>query len=202
MPFQDSFYIFLTEINPGIFLKALLYKYKSVIKFIATFLTVYFVLTLTYKFYLDYSDGSKYYPDYLTNLVAQQSQSLIATFGYNADILPHPDEPSMKLLVNSKYVARVVEGCNSISVIILFVSFIIAFAGKFKSTAMYILAGSVMIYIVNLIRIAILSIGLYNYPWRREILHTVIFPMIIYGMVFLLWMFWVNRFSKLKKAHA
>lgn len=183
-------------------MKALLLKYKSVVKFILTFLTVYVVLTIGYKVYLDFSDGSKYYPDYLTNLVAKQSESLINTLGYDAKIVPHPDEPSMKLLVNSKFVARVVEGCNSISVIILFISFIIAFAGKFKATFIYILSGSVLIYVVNLIRIAILSIGLYNYPWREDILHTVIFPMIIYGMVFLLWMFWVNRFSKKKQQHA
>nr|WP_321231689.1 exosortase family protein XrtF [uncultured Psychroserpens sp.] len=180
-------------------MKALLVKYKSVVKFILTFLSVYFVLTLTYKFYLDFSDGSKYYPDYVTNLVANQSELLLNTFGYDSKVMPHPNEPSMKLIVENKFVARVVEGCNSVSVIILFISFIVAFAGRFKSTFLYILAGSVLIYSVNLLRIAILSIGLYNYPWRRDILHTVIFPMIIYGMVFLLWMFWVNRFSKHKK---
>jgi exosortase family protein XrtF len=118
--------------------------------------------------------------------------------GYDAQISPHSNERSMKLLVNSKFVARVVEGCNSISVIILFVSFIIAFSGKFKVTFFYLLAGSALIYVVNLVRIAILSIGLYNYPWRRDILHTVIFPLIIYGLVFLLWMLWVNQFSKKK----
>lgn len=202
MLFLDSFCIILTESNLSFYLKALLHKYKSVVKFILTFLTVYIVLTICYKLYLDISDGSKYYPDYLTNLVAKQSESLINTLGYNAEIAPHPNEPSMKLLINSKFVARVVEGCNSISVIILFVSFIIAFAGKFKATFIYVLSGSVLIYVVNLIRIAVLSIGLYNYPWREHILHTVIFPMIIYGMVFLLWMFWVNRFSKKKKQHA
>lgn len=183
-------------------MKALLIKYNSVVKFILTFLTVYVVLTMSYKLYLDFSDGSKYYPDYLTNLVAKQSESLIRALGYDAMIVPHPNEPSMKLLVNSKFVARVVEGCNSISVIILFISFILAFAGKFKTTVIYILAGSVLIYVVNLIRIAILSIGLYNYPWREDVLHTVIFPMVIYGLVFLLWMFWVNRFSKNKKQYA
>lgn len=183
-------------------MKALLLKYNSVVKFILTFLTVYVVLTMSYKLYLDFSDGSKYYPDYLTNLVAKQSESLIRALGYDAVIVPHPNEPSMKLLVNSKFVARVVEGCNSISVIILFISFILAFAGKFKTTVIYILAGSVLIYVVNLIRIAILSIGLYNYPWREDVLHTVIFPMVIYGLVFLLWMFWVNRFSKNKKQYA
>lgn len=183
-------------------MKALFLKYKSVVKFILTFLTVYFVLTLVYKFYLDFSDGSKYYPDYFTNLVAKQSNMLLHAVGYDARIAPHPDEPSMKLIINDKFVARVVEGCNSISVIILFISFIVAFSGRFKATFLYILSGSVLIYIVNLVRIVILSIGLYNYPWRREILHTVIFPLIIYGMVFLLWMFWVNRFSKLEKANA
>ncbi|MFT4805433.1 MAG: exosortase family protein XrtF, partial [Psychroserpens sp.] len=90
---------------------------------------VYVVLTIGYKLYLDFSNGSRFYPDYFTNLVAKQSESLINTLGYEAKVVAHPDEPSMKLLVNSKFVARVVEGCNSISVIILFVSFIIAFAG-------------------------------------------------------------------------
>jgi exosortase family protein XrtF len=178
--------------------KALLLKYKSVVKFILTFLAVYVVLTLSYKLYIDFSVGPKYYPDYFTNLVAEQSKSLINAVGYDAQISPHSNERSMKLLVNSKFVARVVEGCNSISVIILFVSFIIAFSGKFKVTFFYLLAGSALIYVVNLVRIAILSIGLYNYPWRRDILHTVIFPLIIYGLVFLLWMLWVNQFSKKK----
>ncbi|WP_456437376.1 exosortase family protein XrtF [Psychroserpens sp.] len=183
-------------------MKALFLKYKSVVKFILTFLTVYFLLTLAYKFYLDLSVGSKYYPDYFTNLVAKQCDMLLHAVGYDTHVIPHPDEPSMKLIINDKFVARVVEGCNSISVIILFISFVIAFAGKFKATFLYIISGSVLIYTVNLVRIVILSIGLYNYPWRREILHTVIFPLIIYGMVFLLWMFWVNRFSKLDKANA
>lgn len=159
---------------------------------------VYGVLSLAYQLYLDLSEDSSYYPDYLTNVASRQSKELLETIGYETRVEPHPNEPSMKLLIRDKYVARVVEGCNSISVIILFISFVIAFSGKFKTTFFYILAGSTLLYVVNLIRVVILSIGLYHYPWRREILHTVIFPAIIYGMVFILWMFWVNRFSNLK----
>ena len=177
----------------------LIKKYKPVVRFIITFLSVYIVLAVAYKLYLDYSDGSKYYPDYFTNTVAKQSQDILNTFGYETVIESHPDEPTMKIIIRDKYVARVVEGCNSISIIILFVSFIIAFSGKFKTTLFYLLAGSTLLYVVNLVRIAILSVGLFHYPWRREILHVVIFPAIIYGMVFLLWMFWVNRFSNLNK---
>lgn len=180
-------------------MRELFKKYKSVVRFILTFLLTYIILSLVYKFYLDYSDGLTYYPDYITSTVAAQTEDLLNAFGYDSQALAHPDEPSMKLIVRDKYVARVIEGCNSVSVIILFVAFIIAFAGRKRITLMYILAGSVLIYVVNLLRIVILSIGLFHYPWRREILHTVIFPLMIYGMVFLLWMFWVNRFSNLSK---
>lgn len=182
-------------------MKSLLLQYKSVIKFIITFLLVYGVLSFVYSQYLELSKGTIYYPDYVTNLVANQSEILLDSFGYDSQVLPHPDEPSMKLLVNEKYVARVIEGCNGTSVIILFIAFVVAFAGKLKTTFFYILSGSVLIYTVNLFRIVILAIGLYHYPWRKEILHSVIFPGIIYGMVFLLWMFWVNRFSKIKKTN-
>ncbi|WP_026010098.1 exosortase family protein XrtF [Algibacter luteus] len=183
-------------------MKSLFVKYKSVIKFIMTFLVVYVVLSVFYKLYLQYSDGSKFYPDYVTNLVAIQSQELLQSFGYQAQVLPHPDEPSMKLILNGEYLGRIIEGCNSISVIILFVSFIAAFSGKLKTTFFYILSGSVLIYIVNLLRIVVLTVGLYHYPEYGDVLHTVIFPAIIYGMVFLLWIFWVNRFSKFNKKHA
>ncbi|WP_445731950.1 exosortase family protein XrtF [Mariniflexile sp.] len=179
-------------------MNTLFIKYKLVIKFILTFLLVYIALSVVYKFYLQFSDGSKFYPDYLTHVVAKQSEALLNAFGYNAQVVPHPNEPSMKIVVNHVYIARIIEGCNAVSVIILFVSFIVAFAAKFKTTFFYILAGSVLIYTVNLLRIVLLTAGLYHYPNQKDIFHTVIFPAIIYGLVFLLWVFWVNRFSKLK----
>jgi exosortase family protein XrtF len=160
---------------------------------------VYIIFSLLYQFYLKASIGSRFYPDYITNLVSKQTELLIRGFGYDAEVIPHQDEPSMKLLINGKYLARVIEGCNSISVVILFASFIIAFSGKLKETIVFLLSGSVLIYVVNLFRIVILSIGMYHYPWRREILHTVIFPAIIYGIVFILWIIWVNRFSKMRR---
>ncbi|MBP0903126.1 exosortase family protein XrtF [Mariniflexile gromovii] len=183
-------------------MKSLLLKYKLVVKFILTFLLVYIALSVAYKFYLQFSDGSKYYPDYMTHLVAIQSEALLNSLGYHVQMMPHPDEPSMKIIINGTYLARIIEGCNSISVIILFISFIIAFASNLKTTFFYILSGSVLIYVVNLVRIVLLSLLLYHYPKHQAILHSVVFPGIIYGLVFLLWVFWVNRFSKIKGTHA
>jgi exosortase family protein XrtF len=147
------------------------------------------------------SSGALYYPDFATNLVARQTDALLESVGYSAVMEPHPNEPSIKIIINGKFVATIVEGCNAISIIILFLSFIFAFSSSVKSTLLYAFAGSIIIYAFNLIRIVILAIGLYHYPWRREVLHTVIFPLLIYGTVFLLWMIWVNRFTK-SKQHA
>lgn len=149
---------------------------------------------------MDLSQDSKFYPDYMTSLVGKQTEAVLNSFGYRTSIVPHYDEPSLMVFVEQKYVARVIEGCNGMSVIILFIAFVVAFSDTFKKTFIFLLAGSVLIYAVNLIRIVLLTMGLYNYPWRREIMHEVIFPLAIYGMVFLLWMFWVNHFSKKVKS--
>jgi exosortase family protein XrtF len=117
--------------------------------------------------------------------------------GYSSRIIPHMEEPSMRLFVNGEFLARIVEGCNSISIIILFSSFVLAFFARVKTTLFFILAGAVVIYGMNLIRIAVLAVGIYEYPQHTEFLHSIIFPLIIYGTVFLLWILWVRIYSKL-----
>lgn len=177
-------------------MKQLLSKYKPVVKFILTFFIVYGVLTLSYKAYLSFSEDKVPFPDFFTNTVAHQSVSVLNAFGYSSSVIPHSSEPSLKLLVNDDYVARVVEGCNSISVIILFVSFIVAFSGTFIATSIYICFGTVIIYIANILRISLLTVGIYEYPQYLDFIHDIVFPLVIYGVVFLLWVYWVNKLGK------
>jgi exosortase family protein XrtF len=184
-------------------LKNLLVKYASVIRFVVLFLGTYLVLTLFYVAYLSWSKGGAYAPDFITNLVAKQSSMLVQAFGYNAFIVPHEVQPSMKLMVEGRYLARIVEGCNALSIIILFISFVVAFAKQLKTTLLFLLGGVVLIYAANVIRIAILAVALYEYPSKEHLLHGVVFPGIIYGMVFLLWMLWVRGLRiKNKATHA
>jgi len=168
-------------------------KYKSALGFIVKFFITYIVLTYVYSLYLSNFTNE---PDGVTRIVAQQTEAIINTLGYEAQVEEHTEEPTMKLLVYGKYVGRIVEGCNSISVLILFITFVIAFTGSFKNTLFFTLVGSICVYTANLLRIVILGIGLYRFPQHEYILHHIIFPTIIYGMVFLLWMFWVKKFSK------
>ncbi|MDT0674985.1 exosortase family protein XrtF [Autumnicola musiva] len=175
-------------------------KYSSVLRFMFMFLGSYFVFSMFYNAYLKFFRSDKYFPDYITHLVGIQSEALIDSFGFHGAVLPHKTELSMKLFVNNIYLARIVEGCNSVSIIILFTAFILSFFGKPKPSFLFILAGSVIIYAMNVVRIALLSIGLYKLPQYTNFLHSIMFPLIIYGTVFILWLIWVRIYSKAARA--
>lgn len=179
-------------------MKALLLKYRSVVRFVVLFMGSYLVMSLIYGRYLDWSEGGAFSPDYITELVSLQTMALLDTIGYNAQIIPDQALPSMNLYLEGIYLVRIIEGCNAISVIILFASFVVAFAQKWKKTLIFLLAGSVLIYSVNVIRIAVLSIALLHYPEQEHLLHGVVFPAMIYGMVFLLWMVWIRSLQPKK----
>lgn len=182
-------------------LTEILRKNKSVLQFLAIFGACYLVLTVLYHFYLSVASSTTYYPDFITHIVAQQTQLIIEGLGYEAKTLPHLQEASMRLFVNEQYLVRIVEGCNAVSVLILFSSFVVAFHGNLKQTVLFLLGGSVLIYSLNILRIALLAIGIYNFPSYQELLHGTVFPGIIYGSVFLLWICWVRIVSK-KKTNA
>lgn len=137
--------------------------------------------------------------DGITEFVAHQTKNTLVFFGKDCEIKKHEFEASYKIIYFSKYLARIVEGCNAISVIILFASFIFAFSAKFKNTFLFILFGSVIVFILNIFRIALLTLGIYNYPEYEEFLHNIVFPVVIYGVVFVLWIVWVIKFSAYAK---
>ena len=121
-------------------------------------------------------------------------------FNYETRVLQHEDEMSMKVILNGRYVARVIEGCNSVSIIILFLAFIVAFKGSLKkNTIIFGVVGAMIIYIVNILRIAFLTVMIYEYQSYQEFFHSIVFPAIIYGITFLLWIVWVHKFSNFKK---
>ena len=165
------------------------------------FFLTYFIFFAIYSFYLNENqqkqDGFKVDP--ITKMVANQTVAVINYSDYFANTSQHQEELSMKIYVEKTYVSRVIEGCNSVSIVILFIAFIVAFSGGLKATILYSLVGSLLIYGMNILRIAFLSIMLFRFPEQQVLLHNIVFPAIIYGFTFLLWVVWVKRFSNLKR---
>jgi exosortase family protein XrtF len=87
-----------------------------------------------------------------------------------------------------------VEGCNAVSVIILFVSFVFAFYKGMK-TFVFVGAGLIILYIMNLLRIVGLNIVMTDHKEYGKIFHDFIFPAIIYGSVVVLWLIWIKFFA-------
>jgi exosortase family protein XrtF len=174
---------------------------KTVLFFIIKFFGTYLILFLIYSFYLSKNQQTSdiFACAPVTKTVADQTKSLLIFLGYSTEIEQDTKELSVNLFVENKFLARIVEGCNAISIIILFISFIIAFASDFKRTALFILFGSLIIYFTNITRIVIIVIAINKYPQYQNILHDIVFPSLIYGITFLLWFIWVQKFSKIKR---
>ncbi|MCV9932551.1 exosortase family protein XrtF [Flavobacterium sp. LS1R47] len=179
-------------------MKKYLIQYKPFLLFIGVFFVAYVLLTLIYQYYLS-RFGTAGELDGITKLVGNHTERLLQLFNDDVKFEKIPSEPYVRISYNEKIVASIVEGCNAISVIILFVSFIIAFSGKLKSTLLYVLGGSLFIYILNICRIASLCALLYYFPEKSHFLHGVLFPLVIYGLVFILWIVWVSKFSRYAK---
>lgn len=176
-------------------LKNLISQYKPFFSFLIKFLLFYIVFAFVYKMYLGQYDIEKKEVDYFTEVVASQTVDLLNfCFGEAAQKL-HPYEASLKIYFKHKYLARVVEGCNAISVMILFAAFVFAFSNSWYKTALYIFFGVFFIHILNILRITLLIYALYYYPSYEELLHGTIFPLFIYGVVFILWILWITKFS-------
>jgi len=169
--------------------------YKPFLLFLGKFLITYLVLTLAYQAYLGRFDTKMNELDDVTKIVAEHSKNLAVFFNYDVEIYPNTEEPAMNFYYNEKMMARIIEGCNGLSVIILFVSFVIAFSGKKRTTLLYVIGGSLLIYILNIVRIAFLCVFMFYFPEQEHFLHGVLFPLFIYGVVFILWVIWVNKFS-------
>jgi exosortase family protein XrtF len=72
--------------------------------------------------------------DSITTLVGRNTEQLLDLFPADVATEENKEETFIKLIYNHKYVARIIEGCNAISIIILFISFVVSFSGKLKPT--------------------------------------------------------------------
>jgi len=176
-------------------LKNIFNQYRHFFTFLLKFILFYVVFIFIYKLYLSQFDLQQNEVDGITKTVAFQTKQFMLLFDSNVELAQHRKEPAIKMLFHSKYVARIVEGCNAISVMILFASFVFAFSLQWKKTGLFILFGIVLIHLLNIVRIAVLSFSLYYFPEQEALLHGTFFPLFIYGVVFVLWIMWVTKFS-------
>ena len=170
----------------------MLKDFKPVLGILLRFIVIYLVLLFAYQFYLNSGKDSGL--DLFSRMIANQVSSLQNTIGYSTEIYDDVKNEQVWFYVKQNYATRMVEGCNAVSVIILFVSFVFAFYKGIK-TFVFVGAGLVILYIMNLLRIMGLNIVMTDHKEYGKIFHDFVFPAVIYGSVVILWLVWIKFFA-------
>ena len=98
------------------------------------------------------------------------------------------------MVVNGPYL-RVNYACLGLGVMSFLAAFIIAFPAKLKAKSYLFVVGMILIYILNILRIAGLGILLGIFESQRDnfTYHHEIFNAIVYVIIFILLFFWIKK---------
>ena len=163
-----------------------------------------FLILLWFSFYhfiykIDFllsSDNSFELLNFISKVLAKQSNFILNIFGYETLLEDHKDMIVTKIIGNDfEHGVWIGEPCNGVKLFGLFSIFIIAFPGKLKSKIWFIPIGILIIHFTNVIRIAILTVISSNNPKLLDFNHNVTFQVIIYSIILLLWFVWINKYA-------
>ena len=165
--------------------------FKEILFILLRFLGIWLVLFLMYQLFLNQYKGDI---DAITRFVSDQSAFLLNKTGFETTTKDFPYYETIMFYIKEKPATRMVEGCNAVSVMILFLAFIFAFYKGIK-TFVFAGLGLLFLHIINVLRIAGLNILIVEAPDYSKIGHDYFFPAIIYGSVVVLWLIWIKFFA-------
>ncbi|MCW3160444.1 exosortase family protein XrtF [Chryseobacterium oryctis] len=170
----------------------MLKDFKPVLGILLRFIVIYLVLLFGYQFYLNSFKETGLDP--YSRIIGEQVCFIQNSMRYPTQLYDDVKSEQVWFYVKNDYATRMVEGCNAISVMILFLAFIFAF---YKGTKTFVFAflGILVLYIMNLLRITGLNIVMTDYKDYGKIAHDYVFPAVIYGTVVLLWLVWIKFFA-------
>lgn len=92
--------------------------------------------------------------------------------------------------------SRIVWGCTPLKQSFIWLCIMLTTLGDWKSKSWFIPFGWVCIFVFNILRIAAITLFIEFHPDWFPVLHFYIFKYIFYGMMFLLWVWYVEKIRK------
>lgn len=184
-------------------MKEFIRPYAPILWFLGRFLGCYLVLSVCYGLYIrPYDAAVPSVLDPYTRVVGEQVLFVAESLGYATetvfdDHLNYGGGQEVtydSFFLNGRYAISLEEGCNGISVMVLFVSFLVGFGGKWKDLVWFIPLGLVLLHLANLFRLFLLmylntEVGAQAFHF----FHKYGFTAVIYAGVFALWIWWTKR---------
>jgi exosortase/archaeosortase family protein len=86
--------------------------------------------------------------------------------------------------------------CIGIQLWVFFVALICSYSGKWQNKLWFSLLGVFLINILNIFRLIGVTYAAHYYPEHIQFNHDYVFNGIVYVFTFLMWMWWVKKFSR------
>lgn len=172
---------------------SLFQDFKPSILFLAKFIGLYIILNIMYGFYLDASKGEA---DSMTQWVTAQTAAIISTYENEISTGPKDDLKSVYIFKAKNAVLSVYEGCNGLNVMVIFVSFLIAYGRIGIKMLWFVPLGLLVIHLFNLLRIILLFHVTISMPDFLYFSHKYLFTAFIYIAVFGMWALWIFKVNE------
>lgn len=176
---------------------------KVAIRFVVTMVVLYLIFSQANLFMNSVtSPGGRFYNAFFTehfnyiqwirSALILPGTWLIKLFGF------YTVHNEMDILVVNGPLLRVNYSCIGLGVMSFFSAFVIAFPAKLKSKFRLFIIGTIMIYLLNVGRIAGLGILLGFFQSQRDnfTYHHEVFNVIVYACIFALLYFWIKKNTK------
>lgn len=96
----------------------------------------------------------------------------------------------------------VTQECTAINVLILFVSFVLAYTSSIRAKLLALVAGVPLIVISNLARLVTLGLFTEYFPRKAHFFHDFIWQAVFVFLVVVMWLIWIELVVKREDNHA
>jgi exosortase family protein XrtF len=169
----------------------LINKLNNSIFCIIKYILIYILLNIIYQYYLNLFHITLNKHDPFTMFITKKAVELLNRFNIISKVGVYKYQPLWLTIISKNKITCIInEGCNIISIIISFISLIIAINFNLASI-LFILISIPIIVLINIIRISLLTYIYIYYYTKLIIFHNVIFPLIIYSIILILSLSWI-----------
>lgn len=170
-------------------------KQNSFVRFIVLGAFLHLLLFLTHRFVIR---RYTFYDQKFIGTIINSAEYLVKLLGYKTFTVLQ-DRDYQVVGIDGSGGVWVGSNCNAITLFSLFSVFIIAYPGNVKNKLWFIPLGIIFIHFLNILRVTALVLIAYYSPSSLNFNHTYTFTFIVYALIFLLWVIWVNKYSSKKE---
>jgi archaeosortase B (VPXXXP-CTERM-specific) len=156
---------------------------KEVIQFIALFITFCIVFYLPYYYFMDRFAFLGNITAYILGLLLRIFGMDVVVAGNIVDLIGHGG-------------LEIIDECTAIFGSIIYISCVLAYPADAKKKVIGIVLGIPCLYVLNMVRLVILSFVMVLNPGIFEFVHTYLWQTIFIVFVIVIWLVWVDKVVK------